>query len=231
MSINYSTTMICNMALAELPFARISSINDATAQANECLLQYSSCWAELLEMSDWGFARTRLALTLLEDNDREGEWLYAYSLPSDMATVVRLLPPSTGSPSVIVELMIGQTLAWPAYAHDSPGVPYDYAGATLYSNVADAVLEYVAAEPGFNSVSALFVRALALLLAMNIAVPLTKDRAVKQALMQEFEMAKDRAIATNANRRPQRYGENYVSEVAQARTGGGGSYLVPNRTW
>jgi hypothetical protein len=218
-AVNYSSTFVANMALDELPWANIASINETTPAGNACRRWYAQAFAELLERADWSFTRVRASLTLRDTNDREGDWLFAYALPSDFAIPIRLLPPPSGSVTDVVELLTGQSLAYPSLTYNDPGLMYDLMGATIYANTENAVLEYVGDVASFNNASALFVKALALDLACKVCVPLTKDRKLKLSLMQEAQVAQDRAISQNANARPQTYGGNFVSEAEMARAG------------
>ncbi len=215
----HSSVSICNMALDELPFATIASLDDTSQQAIACRRHYEQAWGEALEMSDWSPFRQRLALTALDENDREGEWLYAYSLPSDVAMEIRLLPPTVNGVVVVSELMAGQTLAYPLIGYNDPGLRYDTSGSTLYANSPDAVLEYIGSTPTFERIRFLFVKALALTLASKLAMPLKKERQLKLSLAQEAKIAWEDAIAKNANSRPQTYGDNFVSEALAARMG------------
>lgn len=201
---------ICNQALDEVPEGTVASINEDSVAARACGRLYAPTLAELLEAHDWGFARKRVSLPLLATNDRESAWGYAYSLPADLSLPIRVLPLS---PAYGAVLTVGQTLASHA---EGTGAAYDYAGDTLYTNAEAAVLEYVSGQVDATATAA-FSKALVLTLAAKLVMPITKDRRQQEAIERKAEIAVQRAIANDANRRPRRYMDGYVPEVLAAR--------------
>lgn len=211
---------ISNRAIARLPATPIQTVDENSLEARECARYYPLVVSKMLEgPHDWSFANRRVTLSLTGGNDREDEWLYAYTVPSDMGTPIRVIP-DLGA--------LGYTLPIPL-----PGEPYaemwasQIAGleaayiienAVIYTNVENAILEY-----GINSIEeavigALCEDALAADLASYLAVPVKKDRKLRGELMEEAEVAWQRAISDDANRHPQRTG-GYVSEATAARAG------------
>lgn len=216
-----SRIQIKNMALAELPDAPIASENESSLQARETGRFYEQTLKELLEAHEWGFAVKRVALATVA-NDREGEWLYAYQLPSDLGTPIGVVNEWSGSYEPLLSPATGNLLApiygiYPlSYIADAD---YQIHGSLLYTHRSGAVLEYGASDIGESDMSALFQRALVLELASRIAMPLGKSRELKGDLIQAAEIAKARAMADNDNRYPRRHSEGYVSEVERARMG------------
>lgn len=220
MSINYSSVMIANMALDEMPYTNIASLDDATAQARACRKWYYQAFTETLEQGNWGHARTRAPLTLVDDNDRAGEWLFCYEMPGDVAVTIRVLPPADEDGFILVQDPdTGQTVAHSLAHYTLPGFPFDFSGSRLYTSIENAQLEYVSNEASFVAAKALFVKALALNLASKLAMPLRQDRQLKNTLLNEAKLAVDDALAKNANNRTQSYGGSYVSDAALARDG------------
>ena len=76
---------ICNLACAEIAAQSIASLNESSMSADECNRQFDACFKELLEWSDWWFAKRRTVLAQVE-NDRPQEWAFAYALPANCAT-------------------------------------------------------------------------------------------------------------------------------------------------
>lgn len=216
-----SRIQIKNMALAELPDAPIASENEASLQARETNRFYEQTLKELLEAHEWGFATKRIALAAVA-NEREGEWLYAYQMPSDLGTPIGIVNEWSGSYDPLLSPATGNLLApiygiYPlSYIADAD---YLISGTILYTHRSDAVLEYGSNAVGEAEMPALFQRALVLELASRIAMPLGKSRELKGDLIQAAEIAKARAMADDDNRHPRRHSEGYVSEVERARMG------------
>lgn len=198
---------LCNLALGEIRAPEILDPTEDTKEAIECRRYYPQCLSVLLERLDWSFATKVATLAELSVNPRASEWLHAYTLPTDCATPKRLVPPVSGSivaycgwvggfePTFIVEAGI------------------------LYSNVPDAILEYSANEIEEAQMSALFKDALTYALAARLAVPLRDSRETKGELLNQAEIAAQRAEADDFNRQPQRQVDE-IDEVALARAGG-----------
>ncbi len=202
-----SQISICNQALAELPAAPIASISEASLEARECNRVYDQVISEMLEgPHDWSFAKRRVAL-VQTTNDRPGEWLYAYQAPSSMGKPLRVLP----------TLADATSLVWPALDAITP-IPYVLANGIIYTNQVSAIFEYSAATVEAGSMSAAFARAVSLEMASRMAMPLKKSRELKGDLVKQAEVQKERAMADDANRSPQRT-PDYVSDVEIARLG------------
>lgn len=197
---------ICNEAIGDLPSQPIESFDEGSVEAEWCARRYGPALRYLLERHDWKFPVTRETLALVT-NDREGEWTYAYALPVNVASELRVFP-SYAATSVDVPLLAGQRLA-PTVAYFFPAsvLAYSYllSGGLLYTNVQDAVLEYVRDDPSEATFSALFERALSLEVAQRIAPSVLKGSAGtkrQRELAAMAEIACDRAIADARNRDP-----------------------------
>jgi hypothetical protein len=211
---------LCNRALDEIPAAQIITITEKSVQADVCRRHYPAVVGELLEKGNWSDARAQAPLAALADNDRAPIWAVAYAAPSDMVMPVRLLPAYSPSSDPDSFLLPGQRLASPMSATDDPGLDFDIAGNTIYANTSGAVLEYVRLGPiGGGSMSHLFARAVVMELAARISMPIRKDTGIKRQLMAEAKLALDEALASNANRRPQTYGD-FVPDAVAAMWGG-----------
>lgn len=85
-----SVVDICNMALSHIRAGRISSINDATLQGQQCRLFYGICRDQLIRDGNWQFARALRPLTLL-DGVKVFNWRFAYQYPTDILKLNRLV--------------------------------------------------------------------------------------------------------------------------------------------
>jgi hypothetical protein len=202
---------VCNLALGELRAPAIADIDEATTEAAECKRYYPHCLKLLLERFDWSFAARVSGLAELSVNPRASEWAHAYALPADLATAERLVPPAGGWPAPSATLPPAAVLAQPFIIENG----------VLYSQVPDAILEYSSRDPDEAAMPALFLDALAYALAARLAVPLRDSRETKGQLLQQAEVAAQRAIADDINRQPNRDAHT-PDAVAAARGAGTG---------
>ncbi len=211
---------ICNLALAHLPAAPIASINENSLEARECRRFYPHSVADALEKSDWSFANTRVGLAELATNDRDSEWLYAYGLPSNMGSALRVLPDFEGLGLGLPTPLAGDPYAetWSTMGGNYYETPYVIQGSTLYSNIETATLEYSINDVAGINVPQLFHTAMVLDLAARLAVPVKKDSNREAALLKAADAKWQEAIADDRNRHPHYYGQ-YVSEGLMARRG------------
>src|SRR3569623_1574967 len=170
----------CNLALGELRAAPIVDIAEDSIEARECTRYYPQCLRILLERQDWAFANRRATLAELATNDRAAEWGHAYVLPVDCATPVRRVAADGCAPDFIVE------------------------NRTLYTSLGGAVLEYAVNAVAESEMTGLFVDALAYALAARLAVPIRDSREIKGQMLQQAEVAFQRAVAEDRNRQPER---------------------------
>lgn len=202
---------ICNEALGEVPAELISDIDDdSLMSARHCKRLLPNVISDCLEFHDYDFATWREALAQVV-NDRAGEWLYAYALPSNIRSPKSILPTyaATGA-SVMGGLSVGTV----GQFHDS--IPYVIAGGKLYTNLENAVLEFTRDNIPVTEFTAMFARVVALTLASRLVMPLNPDRARQNDLIRMAEVAQDRAIADDANRNRDD-SLDFVSERAMAR--------------
>ncbi|UXC93127.1 hypothetical protein EGM87_22795 [Sphingobium sp. RSMS] len=204
---------ICNEALSEIAADPINSIEEASSSAFYCRMHYASVLEELLGWTDWDWAIRRVTLAA-QANDRLGEWLYRYAKPTGMAEALRVLPTVTQQ---VTGLPVVGPFPFPAW--DALGkLPFAMAAGSIYTNVADAILEYQinAVDPAV--IDRFAARAASLELAARLAMPLKKSRELKGDMIKQAELAKQRAVAESENRQP-RSQTDYVSTVEYARMG------------
>ena len=203
---------VCNLALSELRAPSIIDIDEDTTESAKCKLFYPQSLKVLLERYEWSFATRIATLAELTDNVRSSEWGHAYALPADIATAKRLVPPNE----------------WPSLSSSVPpwpvnDQPFIIEAGVLYSQIPSVVLEYSISDLDEAVMPAMFIDALAFALAARLAVPLRDDPKLKGQLLQQAEVAAQRAIADDANRQPQRQ-HDPIDEVAIARAGGAGAF-------
>jgi hypothetical protein len=209
---------ICNKALSRVKQVALSGSLDDPANLNkhparECRLWYKSVVRQVLSMHHFGLATKRVQLVSAPENSRSAEWVAAHLPPSDMAFPV-LVKPFTGIASTVsyyvgIGFILARLYGRPLFLYQS-GV--------IYSQIADAELEYVSfdiTEQDFNeAVEALVV----LFLASNLARSVAKDDKLGADLHNEATARLNIEIARNLNMNQPRYDLN-VSETELARAG------------
>lgn len=177
---------ICNAALGHLgDEATVAAITppDGSAQAGHCARFYPMARDELLERHTWRFNTQRAVLALSAVPPPTG-WVFAYTVPSLMKKPIALLAPnqlpdfiawwqsssvtSVRAVSNLTDILNSQDYIMEASPID--GTPI------LYTNVDQATLVYSVGVTDTTKFTALFVAALARLLASKLAGPIVKGK-------------------------------------------------------
>lgn len=149
-----SSVDISNMALAHLGArTQVSSISppDGSVEAGYCARFYPLARRELLELAPWSFSETRAPLApLVNDSDF---WLYAYALPSNCITPLRVLV--QGRP-------------------ERESALFTQEGGVIYTDEEDATLVYTQDITDTTRFGPLFSSTLSMLLAAYLAGPIIK---------------------------------------------------------
>lgn len=224
-----SLTQIANEAIAELPAHAITSLDDGSRDAEECAKFLPGIVSEMIGYHDWDFVRRRVALAEVT-NDRPGEWSKAYALPGQMGSPIKLVRPqsatgqfafATGEGLTLIDVIVTPVLFWPTTQLPHAAIDYEIANGVLYTDLAEATLEYSLDTLDPSSWPALFQQAVITALAARIARPLLGS-GVSPGEMRERKMyarmALDEAVADDLNRNP-RERRAFVSEGAAARAG------------
>lgn len=209
---------ICNGALDELPATAIQSINDPDDEgALACRRNYAKTFEDLLDLHPYGYeASYRRAIGAVTTNDRPGEWLFCYQVPTECRTMSRVLPDYSLTPPNTVVLPGQFATPLIGYFPSDVGVPYQIAAGKIYTNLEFAVLEFVAADPELSLFSPLFHRAFELTLAERICMPVLKSKSRRKEIAAEAELYRQRAQADDLNNSPDRY-DTLPSEEAMVR--------------
>ena len=203
------------MALSRIHASRISSIDDPSNEASECATWYDQCLRELLELHDWNFA-IRIATLAALGNDRTSEWGYAYAAPSDLVTAIRMID---AAPYARSGVFYPWPYTWSRSTFNALVPSFLKDGGTIYSNNDALSVLYTTSNVSESDMPAMFKRALSLNLAAVLASSLLQNSALTATVQKEAELARQRAMADDLNRSPQRQHDSY-DEVALAR----GSY-------
>ncbi len=159
-----SAVEICNQALAQLGAGRILSLVDDTTEAQLCNTFYEPVRDALVEAHEWSFARARVRLVPIT-TPPVSYWDAAYELPSDVLRV----------------LNVSQD---PNSRADAP--EWDREGSTIVIKTHRAstaiYVRYLKRITDPNRFGPVFVQALVVRIAAEMAMPLRESRALQQQM-------------------------------------------------
>lgn len=182
---------ICNLALARLgDDATVATLDppEGSAQASHCARFYPMARDALQDMANWSFCLTRQSLSLLSTVPVTG-WLYAYAPPSDAVDILAIFTADATDdfntqPFEQEELPDGTSV--------------------IYSNTPNAVCRYTRHTTDTSKFSPLFVEALSWLLASNLAGPVLKGDAGREAAKECYAWFRQKFAEASASDAVQR---------------------------
>jgi hypothetical protein len=166
---------ICNLALSHLGArAQITSISppDNSVEAGYCARFFPMARKEALESAKWSWTKRRVALAAV--TNPSDVWLYAYALPSDCLTPMRILQAAFisaawwGAPSAPV------TFDDIAVFNEAGTAQFEIEGEILLTNEPEAVLLYTRDIVDATKYTASFTTFLSYVLASYLAGPILK---------------------------------------------------------
>lgn len=217
---------ICNMALAHIKAARITTLSERSEEAEYCNIFYDTARKATLEAFNWSFARKNMALVQMneytgDDFTRYG-FTYRYAYPSDCAKA-RYIPRAgtAGRPfSPYADTYEPQRYVMA----DAAAIPARFKlelgdtenRRTILTNEEDAVLVYTKDITDTNLFNGQFVLALSYHLAGLLGTPLGKGRSDFDRWMGAFNEYMAGVAESDAN---EDYDPNpeEVNEFLQAR--------------
>jgi hypothetical protein len=172
---------ICNVALLRVGQGQtLDSLEEASAEARACKVLYAQSRDAVLSEARWGFAVRRATMASIPET-RDG-WLYAYALPSDCLTVLRVT---------------GHTRNLPNDLREPFALEYEPAhGRVLLADREDAEVVYVAQVLDVPRYPPLFVDALAWKLAAELALCLPVKPQVAAMMVQGYRASLENAVAS-----------------------------------
>lgn len=222
-----SIVSICNLALSNLGKENIQALTDAGAEARACRQFYEHTRDTLLQIYPWRFAGATLSMAAVE-NDRDGQWSFAYSRPNDCLKI-RALRGSLSASAVAPGGMDGTS---------DPSVKYETDGALIYCNLSPAMLRYTMRMVDPTTFPPLFVEALSWHLAVKLAMPLTRDPKVRADAYQlamvtqgKAEMADANEVRENSDHRSELVGVRGMYGGSLRRTPAGSTDADPDQVW
>ena len=157
-------TTICNIALGKIGATRITALTDASQAARFCSLFYAQCRDEVLRMHAWNFAGDRATLSQLAAAPTFG-WAVQYQLPTTCLRVLQLNGFEPTEQRSLFEIEQGR----------------------LLTDETTAQITFTARVTDCNLYDPLFIKALAVKLASELAMPLTGSRSQGIELLKEYE--------------------------------------------
>jgi len=182
---------ICNLALARLGDAKITTLGDATAQAQYCTLFYAQTVKELQTDLDWQFCR-KLASATADATPPAFGYAGRFALPGDFLRVLRIN----------------------GIDEDENFGKWEIIGGFIHTSLTGPIqLDYVANITAEASFPPIFVELLTAKLAAHLALPLTGSKELFAQMAQIYTesiqrpsvrsltiaQAKDRSAATISN--------------------------------
>lgn len=216
------------MALAHLGAdTLITSLNppDGTVESSYCRTFYPHVRRLALDAATFDTTLRRAALPRLAVNP-SGTWAFAYALPADCLSPLRVLRASyLTEPGDLLGYNINSPFGywpsqWDTIFSERLSSPFEVEGATLLTNEPDAILKYktdLTDETGSFPPS--LVLAMSMLLAGYLAGPIIKGaegRAAGAAWLAQGRAELNRAAAIDGNSRSEQ--AEHVSAFARARS-------------
>ena len=149
---------ICNRSLIKVDGNLITSLSQETEEAVLCNVLYPQIRDEVLRAHFWNFAIKQATLNQTVATPTF-EFNYKYALPSDYIRI---------------------------YSLKEVGQRYKIKGGELHTNLSGVDIEYVARETDTTRYDAMFVTALSLRLASELAYPVAGSSERQQLLLAEY---------------------------------------------
>jgi len=169
-----SVVSICNMALGKIGAAAITAITEATDNARACNRFYEPVRDELLRRHPWNFSVNRATLAQLAEAPAYG-YDHAYQLPS--------------SPYCLRVLEL--------YEERDSGYDFLVEGRKLITDSDTARIKYISQVTDPTQFDATFVEALATRLAAEIAIPVTGESNIAEAMLKLYELKIQEAVGND----------------------------------
>lgn len=169
---------ICNMALSHLGSdAVVASISppDGSVEAGHCARFYPLARREALEAAKWTWSKTRQPLAQVTNPSEV--WTYAYTMPSDCSSPMRVLQRAA----------VADFVAWPygsmlltvdelALWTERGSADFEVEGGVLMTHEPDAVLLYTRDVTDTTKFSSTFLTYLSYLLGAYLSGPIIKGQ-------------------------------------------------------
>jgi len=191
---------VCNLALAHVGAYPIQALTDATKEAQKCSLFFGNARDEVLRAFPWNWSTKRVDLALLTST--YAGWTYAYAYPTDCLRAREIYDP-TGAR--ISDYALSQSEQLDRAQSSNSKIEFEVASDStgdarvILCEVTNAKLIYTARITNPNMYDTMFIRSLALRLAVDLVAPLKADVMKEQQLEERYYRSIQGAQAQNAN--------------------------------
>ncbi len=194
-----NSTTICNLALSRIGNKRIVSLEEESPEARACRLVFEPARDEVLRSHRWNFATRRASLSRLAEAPGFG-WEHQFQLPVDCLRVLQCN----------------------GYEPGERHHQWEIEGRVLLADDETAEIKYIAKITDGNLYDAIFVKALAVKIAAEIAKPLAGSSPLGESLLTEYEriVGPLARSADSFESRPKRKLPWVESDLVRARSGG-----------
>lgn len=183
-----SDTNVCNLALIRMGSqVQIQDlVSEQSAEAIACRIALPISRRRCLEYLPWPFAQQYATLALVAEEPNT-DWGYSYRWPTDALTITKIV--NSAGRTIVDE--DNNELVFEAGS--------DASGRLIFTDYEDAVVKYTALVENPNLYSGTFESALAWLLAADLAMALSRDKALKAEMMREYQIEVDMAARIEEN--------------------------------
>ena len=184
MSLTTTETSICNSALIKVGADRITSMTEDNRRAQLCNEQFSKVRDEVLRTHPWNFALARAEFSQLTTTPAFG-YSYEYSIPSDCLRILNL--------------------------HDET-IEWKQEGNKVLSDSSTIKARYIKRITAPAEYDSIFIEAMALRLAADLAYSLVQSSTLSQNLLAEYErhMALARSIDAQEGTAPDLIDDSFI---------------------
>ncbi len=174
---------ICNLALGHIgDAAEITAISppDGSSQAAQCSKYYPIARDECLSDHNWGFAKRRQLLAAISGDAPSG-WEYWFTIPNPYLVARQVVTEDYDTP-----------IRFEIEGHDTHGT-------IVLCDTEDAELWYTTQVTDTTKYPAEFIHALSWLLASYLALPITRNPAIKKSSFEQYLHVLGKATSIDAN--------------------------------
>lgn len=178
-----SIVEVCNWALSHIGTkSTISSITENSNEARQCNILFNGARDFVLRDHPWRFAEKRVALADLDD--APPDWDYAYGYPSDCVNALIILPEDKETDDPVPFVV---------------GVASDLNSKTILTDKEEAWLKYTARVTNPTVWDPMFAVALSWQLAIQLALPLTGKKSIRDDALRGYALALSAAKTADRN--------------------------------
>lgn len=170
-----SKVSICNQALTRIGVDTITSLTETSEQARLCNVIFDQSLDYLVQLFPWSFALTRAALAE-SSTEPLYEWNHAFQLPTD--------------PYCLRVIAVEDDVA------------YRKEGRYIYTDNESLSIKYIKRITDINELSPAFIEAMVFYVASQLALPLTQNATMANAMELKYQGAVAKARLVDSQESP-----------------------------